>query len=231
VRTNRILWLGLATLVLLHYGWLLFQKTRDLALYHENRRLRQEVQRIDDLVRDVKAMQQLNSGLRRHLGVNAAPGSTPAPDSLAVRMKALAGATPPLQGGIPRGSPVDGVPSRGFHKRSLPGDLDHPGFDLAAPGGAPVYATASGRVLFAGHTANWGWLIVLHHVGDWHTWYGHLQPPLVRLGEEVRRGSVLGTVAPSSRKAGAHLHYAIQRQAVFVDPAPFLATEPLSAVH
>lgn len=231
MRTNRILWIAVACVILLHYAWLVFQEARDFGLYHENRRLRQEVQRIEGLSRDIRALQDLNSGLRHHLGVNPKAEPPDSTESVAVRMKALAGVAPPLQGGIPRGSPVDGIPSRGFQKRTTPDELDHPGFDLAAQGGSPVYATAAGRVLFAGYTATWGWLVILHHPGDWHTWYGHLQPPVVRLGEQVRRGVVLGTVAPASRKSGAHLHYAIQRQAVFVDPAPFLATEPLSAVQ
>lgn len=231
MKINRPLWAVLAGVVAIHYGWLVLRESRDLSLYLENRRLRLEVQRIDGLSRDIAALHDLNSGLRRHLGVGGNPGEEPQADSLATRMTALAGATPPLQGGIPRGSPVTGVSSRGFLTRRQPGDLEHTGFDLAARSGEPVYATASGRVLFTGHTSNWGWLVILSHPGDWHTWYGHLQPPLVRLGEPVRRGALLGTVAPASRHSGAHLHYAIQRQDAFVDPAPFLATEPLEPAN
>ena len=235
LKLNKPLWALLAGVILTHYGWLLFHKSRDLSLYHENRRLRHEVLRIEGLSRDIDALRDLNSDLRKHLGLSLAEaraiGRHVPADSLINRIKAMAGGTPPLQGGVPRGSPVTGVASRGFQLRSHPGDLEHPGYDLAARAGEPVYATSSGRVLFMGHTQNWGWLVILQHGEDWSTWYGHLQPPLVRLGESVRRGELLGIVAAATRKSGAHLHYAIQRQARFVDPAPFLATAPLEPVN
>ncbi|RMG80980.1 MAG: M23 family metallopeptidase, partial [Chloroflexi bacterium] len=86
----------------------------------------------------------------------------------------------------------------------------HPGLDLAAPTGTPIYAANSGPVVYAGWN-NWGYgnLVVLAH-GPFMTVYGHMQNILVRCGETVVAGQQIGTVGSTGQSTGPHLHFEIR---------------------
>jgi murein DD-endopeptidase MepM/ murein hydrolase activator NlpD len=95
----------------------------------------------------------------------------------------------------------------------------HAGIDLAAPVGSAVHAAADGRVVFAGQStlgasAHWfrmGNLVVVDHGRGFFTLYGHLDQIGVRVGTDVRRGQILGTVGNSGWSRSPHLHYEIRR--------------------
>ncbi len=218
VRRSLILLLGV---VLTHYGWLVLQAREDADLREENRRLRREMLRIRELQRDLAAVGELNEGLRRTLDL----GLRPAPASA---QQALSGRGNGLGGGPPVGSPVEGRLSRGFEQAEWPGAASHPGVDLATRKHEAVLASAGGQVIFRGETSRWGWLVLIDHEEDWISWYGHLDPPLCRLGDRVSRGELIGRVAPM-KDGGAHLHYALQHEGRFVDPAPTLSETGLQA--
>lgn len=103
-----------------------------------------------------------------------------------------------------------------------PGLEFHEGLDLAAPYGAPVYATASGVVARAGWMGPYGLAVYVEHLGGYATLYGHLSRLAVRPGERVERGQLLGYVGSTGRSTGPHLHYGLYRQGVAVDPTPYL---------
>ena len=109
----------------------------------------------------------------------------------------------------------------------------HQGTDLAAAEGTPVVAAFSGRVEIAGQMGGYGLIVVISH-GDTHeTRYAHLSEILVKAGQEIRQGTVIGLVGSTGLSTGPHLHFEIWRKMqeglVAIDPTPqlILAMEQL----
>ncbi len=106
----------------------------------------------------------------------------------------------------------------------------HRGIDLAASAGAPVLATAAGRVTYAGRGAalgrswvRYGRLVGIRHGDRFITLFGHLATTEVRAGESVSRGQRIGTVGDTGWSVEPNLHYGVLRRSggggyVAVDP-------------
>lgn len=94
----------------------------------------------------------------------------------------------------------------------------HKGIDIAAPWGAPVYAATDGVVRFAGRSSGYGNFIKLDHGGAFGTGYGHLSRILVRNGQSVRKGQVIGAVGSTGMSTGPHLHYELYKNGAAVNP-------------
>jgi murein DD-endopeptidase MepM/ murein hydrolase activator NlpD len=94
----------------------------------------------------------------------------------------------------------------------------HKGIDIAAPWGTPVYAATDGIVQFAGRSAGYGNFIKLNHGGAFGTGYGHLSRIVVRGGQSVRKGQVIGAVGNTGMSTGPHLHYELYKNGVAVNP-------------
>ena len=88
-------------------------------------------------------------------------------------------------------------------KRSRP----HLGVDFGAPVGTPVRAVADGVVTTAGAHGGHGNFIELDHEGPYATSYSHLSAILVKRGQKVRQGDVIGKVGSTGLSTGPHLHY------------------------
>ncbi|MFY9825284.1 MAG: M23 family metallopeptidase [Thermoanaerobaculia bacterium] len=96
----------------------------------------------------------------------------------------------------------------------------HPGVDLAAPVGTPVFAPADGVVVFAGQypmARSHGWWsygnMVLVRDGDgFVTIFGHADRVEVRAGQKLHRGERLATVGSSGWSTSPHLHYEVRRR-------------------
>jgi murein DD-endopeptidase MepM/ murein hydrolase activator NlpD len=114
----------------------------------------------------------------------------------------------------------------GFRTDPLNGGSDfHPGLDIAGERGQPVYATADGRVTQSGSQGAYGNLIVLDHGFGLITKYGHLSSYLVKQGEGVKRGQVIGRVGNTGRATGYHLHYEVLANGRLINPLHLL-TQP-----
>jgi murein DD-endopeptidase MepM/ murein hydrolase activator NlpD len=87
--------------------------------------------------------------------------------------------------------------------------LPHTGLDIVAAYGAPVVATARGRVEKVGYHTEYGLTIDLDHGYGTVTRYAHLSRTAVRVGETVERGQQIGTVGQSGLAVGPHLHYEV----------------------
>jgi murein DD-endopeptidase MepM/ murein hydrolase activator NlpD len=119
------------------------------------------------------------------------------------------------------GLPVHGVVTSPFGRRMHPllhRMRMHAGEDIAAPLGAPVWATAAGRVASAGTRHGYGRTVVIDHGGGLQTTYAHLQSISVRAGETVSNGTVIGTCGQSGLATGPHVHYEVRRDGVAVNP-------------
>ncbi len=99
----------------------------------------------------------------------------------------------------------------------------HAGIDLAGPVGTPIYATADGTVSDAGYNSGgYGNLVKIDHGRGIETRYGHLSAFLVRPGQRVTRGQMIGRMGSTGRSTGSHLHYEVRIDARAVNPIPFM---------
>jgi murein DD-endopeptidase MepM/ murein hydrolase activator NlpD len=83
----------------------------------------------------------------------------------------------------------------------------HQGVDIAVAYGHDVKAAADGIVSFAGVQNGYGNTVVIDHGGGRQTRYAHLSQELVRAGDVVSEGQVLGKSGNSGRSTGPHLHF------------------------
>jgi LysM repeat protein len=109
--------------------------------------------------------------------------------------------------------PTTGRLSSGFGMRLHPilhKMLFHKGIDLAPGWGARVVAAQDGRVLFAGIGKGYGRLVILAHGKGLTSYYAHLEKILVKPGEEVKQGTLIGLVGSSGLSTGPHLYFEIR---------------------
>jgi murein DD-endopeptidase MepM/ murein hydrolase activator NlpD len=128
---------------------------------------------------------------------------------------------------VPTGFPVDGRLMGAFGQRQDPFSGEgafHKGVDLSAPSGTPVHATADGIVMHADSTlSGYGRLVVLDHGGGYQTYYAHLSKFFVHVGQEVRRGELVGAVGSTGRVTAPHLHYEVHISGLARNPRQFMA--------
>jgi murein DD-endopeptidase MepM/ murein hydrolase activator NlpD len=98
----------------------------------------------------------------------------------------------------------------------------HTGIDLRDDYGAPVRATAAGRVVTAEWTGGYGNMVEIDHGNGIASRYGHLSGITVREGQTVGAGTVIGRIGSTGRATGPHLHYEVRIDDEAVDPARFL---------
>ena len=128
---------------------------------------------------------------------------------------------------IPSGRPVDSANlTSGFGIRSDPFRARaamHPGIDLAAPLGTPVYATADGVVdRSEWNDGGYGNLIEIDHGQGIQTRYGHLSQRIAQAGQMVHRGELIGLMGSTGRSTGSHLHYEVRVAGQAIDPISFV---------
>ena len=85
----------------------------------------------------------------------------------------------------------------------------HPALDISTRYGQPVRATADGRVAEAGRNGDFGKMIEIDHGFGRRTRYGHLSDFAIHVGDEVKRGDVIGYAGATGRATGSHVHYEV----------------------
>jgi murein DD-endopeptidase MepM/ murein hydrolase activator NlpD len=109
----------------------------------------------------------------------------------------------------------------------------HMGTDYAAPIGTPVHAAGEGRVSFAGVRGGYGNAVVLAHMDNISTLYGHMSrfARNLRVGSHVQQGDIIGYVGMTGLATGPHLHYEYLKNGVHMDPQTVRlpGAEPLRA--
>ncbi|MBI5496416.1 MAG: M23 family metallopeptidase [Deltaproteobacteria bacterium] len=101
----------------------------------------------------------------------------------------------------------------------------HLGVDYRGKRGDPVRASNDGRVLLARACFFSGNTVVLDHGGGVHTLYFHLARFMVKAGQVVKKGQVLGAVGDTGRVTGPHLHWGVKVANTNVDPLRLLALD------
>ena len=130
----------------------------------------------------------------------------------------LAAATPSIW-------PTHGWLSSSMGNRSDPftGERDfHPGLDISADKGDPIYSTADGKVTHAASAGNYGNLVIVDHGYGIETRYGHMSAFKVTVGQTVKRGDLLGLVGSTGRATSSHLHYEVRANGRILNPLQLL---------
>ena len=125
--------------------------------------------------------------------------------------------------------PARGAISNGFGvQRSINGTPfdTHGGTDIAADGGDPVVAAASGRVALAQPLYLLGNSVIIDHGAGLLTGYHHMSKIVVTAGQEVTKGDLIGYVGATGFVSGDHLHWEARIHGVRVD-AMLLLKAPL----
>lgn len=99
----------------------------------------------------------------------------------------------------------------------------HSGTDLGAPAGTPVLAAKAGQVTTADYLSGYGLTVILRHdEGSQETRYAHLSRILVRPGDWIEQGDVVGLVGSTGNSTGPHLHFELRQLTaqgwILVDP-------------
>ena len=97
----------------------------------------------------------------------------------------------------------------------------HPGIDVAADVGTRESAAEGGQVVFAGW-GSYGIYVEIDHGNGFHTIYGHMSAVLVRTGEVVTQGQLIGLMGATGRASGPHLHFEIRYQGAPQNPIDLL---------
>jgi murein DD-endopeptidase MepM/ murein hydrolase activator NlpD len=129
---------------------------------------------------------------------------------------------------IPNGSPIEykGITSK-FGYRIHP-TLNrrefHRGTDMKAAMNTPVYSTSDGIVEWAGlhKKSGFGKLIIMDHGFGFKTYFGHLNKIVVKSGQFVKRGDLIGYTGNSGMSNGPHLHYEIRFLQMALNPFWFI---------
>ncbi|HQD40763.1 MAG: M23 family metallopeptidase [Firmicutes bacterium] len=121
--------------------------------------------------------------------------------------------------------PVMGSVSSGFGMREHPvlgGKRQHQGIDLEAPKGSPILAAMAGEVEAVERDSTYGLKIVLRHANEYRTVYAHCDEALVKAGDQVKAGQVIGRVGDSGLATGPHLHFELRIGDRAIDPGQLI---------
>jgi len=219
-------------------------------LEEQARLLQQKIRKIDELDKEVRTMLGLDQGggqrpseaSRSGRGIRqqeqtleqvqstlaAVEEATPIQEE---RLKTLAQEVQEhlkYQAALPSHWPARGPISSFFGKRVSPFGWRqefHDGIDIAAPYGAEIQAAGNGRVIFAGYQAVYGYTVIIDHGYGITSQYSHNSRLLVKKGDHVVRGQVIGMVGNSGRSTGPHLHFGIKLNGEAVNPLNYLKGE------
>lgn len=121
--------------------------------------------------------------------------------------------------------PVDGWVTSGFGYRDSPftGErVFHSGLDISNKTGTEIIATANGKISYASRKALLGNLVTIDHGYGRVTRYGHLDKILVKRGQQVKRGDVIGLMGNTGQSTGPHLHYEVRINGTPIDPVKYI---------
>ena len=98
----------------------------------------------------------------------------------------------------------------------------HTGMDFTAPKGTEIYATGNGLVEAADKDRRgYGNHVIIDHGFGYQTLYAHMKNLIVRKGQRVKRGEVIGYVGNTGASVGPHLHYEVIKNKVKINPINF----------
>ena len=112
-----------------------------------------------------------------------------------------------------------------FGERDAPtagASSNHQGIDLAAPEGTPIVATRSGTVTTASYGNAAGYYVTINHGDGFSSIYMHMTHYVVKAGQYVSAGQVIGYVGKTGVATGNHLHFGISYGGKYYNPALYV---------
>lgn len=99
----------------------------------------------------------------------------------------------------------------------------HKGIDFSAPIGTEIVATGDGKVteVHKGASGGYGRHVEIDHGYEYSTLYAHMHKIIVKEGQQVKRGQVIGYVGNSGKSSGPHLHYEVKKNGSAINPINF----------
>ena len=97
----------------------------------------------------------------------------------------------------------------------------HSGIDLSAPTGTPIYASGNGRIRKAERSGSYGNYVTINHGYGYESNYAHMSKSVVRIGQKVRRGDIIGYVGNTGLSSAPHLHYEIVKDGGKINPVGY----------
>ena len=89
----------------------------------------------------------------------------------------------------------------------------HTGIDYGCPAGTPILASEKGEVMFAGwDNTGYGNCVIIQHPDGNATLYGHLSSVSVTVGQQVKRGQLIGYSGSTGNSTGPHLHFEARKK-------------------
>jgi murein DD-endopeptidase MepM/ murein hydrolase activator NlpD len=98
----------------------------------------------------------------------------------------------------------------------------HTGVDFRFTPGEKVKATAPGKVISAGWAGGYGNMVEIDHGNGISTRYGHMADILVKPGDTLKTGDIVGLAGSTGRSTGTHLHYEVREHGQAIDPLYFV---------
>jgi len=98
----------------------------------------------------------------------------------------------------------------------------HEGIDFTAPIGTPIYATGDGEIeRLKSKMSGYGKVMIINHGYGYESLYAHMSKMIVKPGDKVKRGQIIGYVGNTGRSTGPHLHYEVRKNKKPVNPAHY----------
>ena len=98
----------------------------------------------------------------------------------------------------------------------------HTGMDFTANRGTPIYATGNGTVIRADNSSKgYGNHVRIDHGYGYVTLYAHMSKMLVKVGQKVKRGDIIGLVGNTGKSVGPHCHYEVRKNGTPLNPVNF----------
>ena len=98
----------------------------------------------------------------------------------------------------------------------------HTGMDFSAKTGTPIYATGDGKISKVRRSRRgYGNHVIIDHGYGYKTLYAHMSKMLVKKGQRVKRGEVIGLVGSTGTSVAPHVHYEVKKDGKKVNPAQY----------
>jgi len=97
----------------------------------------------------------------------------------------------------------------------------HTGIDFSAKTGTPIYATGDGKIVSLKGANGYGIVCVINHGFGYQSLYGHMSKMIVKVGDKVKRGQVIGYVGSTGLSVAPHCHYEIIKNGKKINPVNY----------
>ncbi len=184
-------------------------------LRRRNAEMEKEFSKLETIKKNLEIAQAENQKIKAMLGIDKSPAEVvPSFEKIENKYEKEINDSKKDEN-LPYLLPVLGQISRKFSE-------EHKGIDIAAPMYSPVISAAGGKVVSVGWDSLYGNYIVIEHSKNYKTFYGHLHSILVKFGDVVSAGKIIGSLGSTGKSTSPHLHYEVIFQGQSVDPIVYL---------